>query len=203
MSELRSFSLEAALIGAVALRQAGRILQARPALPPLPALPALPHFPSFRPRPSGLWVPASPAIVASSTAPAAESGTAAGRARLFSVGAEPSRPGMARSWSSAVDLDGLVAFLRSRHPTKTAAHVAALTGEPLETVRKWLRHETRPGMRAMLILVCVYELPLVEACLNRHPDWIRRARADAGRHALAAELRTLWPRIEAMMESAR
>ncbi|TDR94177.1 hypothetical protein [Enterovirga rhinocerotis] len=193
MSELRSLSLEAAIVGAVALQTAGRLISARPSLPSLPALPAMPafpalHLPSFRLRPSGLWIPAAPAIL-SSPSPS-ESGAGASRVRT-------------QAWKNLVDQDGLVAFLRARHPTKTAAHVAAATGEPLETVRKWLRHETRPGMRALLVLVCVYELPLVEACLRRHPDWIVRAREDAGRHVLAAELRAFWPRIEAALGEAQ
>jgi hypothetical protein len=198
--ELRSLSLEAAIVGAAALRRVDRVLPGLPALtrPALPSLlqpgqlfgRALDHVAStFRRRPSGIYVPAAPALIGHAWPPPADaSGPDAGRTRP--------RPGV---WAEALELDGLATFLRARHPTKTAQHVAALTGESQETVRKWLRLETRPGLRATIILVCVYELPLIEACLRRHPDWLARAREDSGRHAIAAELASLRPRIDAAL----
>lgn len=192
MSELRSLSLEAALAAAVLRARIERAMPELPALPSLPGLPALPHWSSFR-RPSGLLVPAAPAAPVAPAAPAlilaregaGGSGAGGGRSRA--------------SWAEAVDPDGLAAFLRREHPAKTAIHVAARTGESRETVRKWLRRETRPGMRATLVLVCVYGLPLVEACIRRQPSWLAQARAESGRHALAAQLAALRPQIEAAL----
>ena len=189
MSELRSLSLEAALIGAVVTARISRM--------PLPSLAggaeALSraaetltlHVPSFRRRPSGLWAPAAPGLIGAasvSAGPGRESGPAGGTGR----------PGAAQD---LVDLDGLVAFLRRRHPAKTAYCVAAATGESSETVRKWLKRETRPGFRATLVLVCVYGLPLIEACVRRRPGWLDEATAETGRHAIAAQLAALRPLI--------
>lgn len=227
MSELPSFSLKAALVGGYLLGRVERALPELPtlsAVPELPAMPGLPELPdlaglagrvvdhaaSFVRSPSGLFVPAGPARPAGPALigralpiDADLSGTAAGQSRPPGLGGAE-RPGGSQAeprggWSDVVDLDGLVAFLRRTHPLKPAMHVAALTGESVETVRKWLRYETRPGMRATIVLVCVYGLPLVEACVRRHPVWLVAASANRGRHALADQLAALRPQIDAAL----
>jgi hypothetical protein len=202
VSELQSLGLGAALVGGLVVQKVERALPGWPSLPALPSLPEIPafaprqlwgralgHVPSFWRRDGGLWVPAAPALIEASRVAAGSSYPDAGRSR-------PSPAGRPPLWADAIDTDGLVAFLRQRHPTKTAQHVAALTGEPAETVRKWLSFSTRPSLRALIVLVCVYELPLLEACLRRHPDWMKRAREDRGHHALAAEMAAFRDRLD-------
>jgi hypothetical protein len=219
-----AWELTGAIMAAAAVQRAGDGLGALtpdlswPSLPGLPALPELPAFPDLsgldpRPalhrgvdhalglfglRPSGLWVPATP-TVRRSPVHLLRSGPDAGR---------PLPAPSARGWAGAIDPDGLVRFLRAQHPFKPALHVSLLTGESEETVRKWLKRETRPGFRATLVLVCVYGPELLEAALTREagarrPVWLDEIRRGHDRLRLAAELAALGPRIDAALELAR
>ena len=198
--ELVSLQLASALAGAVVLRRAGDLVPSiglsELALPELPSLPdpialmsrGFDHVAStFWARPSGLFVPAAPAIVSRISAEAgAGSGLSPGRIR----------PGPERAWSDAIDLDALADFLRAQHERDTAKHVARLTGEPVETVRKWLKRETRPGFRATIVLVCIYGPELLEAVLKRQPGWLAEARLGLDRARLAGELSSVTTRLQ-------
>lgn len=193
--QLRSFELEAAILGAAALARAEQLLPGLPSLPELPALPdprpalfrGVDHVRGlFLRRPDGLFVPCAPALVRPSAAAPAESGAVAHRPR----------PG---EWSDAIDLGGMIRFLHREHGPKAAEHVAARTGEPLTTVRKWFRLETKPGFRATLVLVCVYGPPLLEAALARQPAWFAEIRAGADRLRLAGELAALRGQIDRVL----
>lgn len=98
-------------------------------------------------------------------------------------------------WSDRVDVDGLARYLRSVHPDKTAAHVAADTGFSHDTVRKWLSGESTPNMKAFLVLLCAYGPQLAHSMLKSAPDWLDascRAEAQAKlRNDLAAIQREL------------
>lgn len=204
---LRSYELEAAIAGVVALRAASSWLPDL-GMPDLAGIGAsvsgaaagaveivvegVGHVASlvgWGRTESGLFVPAAPAILvgaAESPLPPRRSGPDDGRPR--------------GGWADAIDVDALAAFLRAQHPAKPAQHVAALTGESAETVRKWLKRETRPGFRATLVLVCVYGLPLLEACLAQgEPGWIAEVRLGLDRARLVGELAALGRRIESVI----
>jgi hypothetical protein len=88
-------------------------------------------------------------------------------------------------WSNRIDFDGLASFLRRLYPSKTAACVAADTGLPADSVKKWLLGEVQPNGRAMLALICAYGPPLICAAVKSPPEW-----CDAGlRAAKIAKLR--------------
>ena len=87
--------------------------------------------------------------------------------------------------------------LRAIHPIKTAEHVAAAIGYPVETVRPWLRGAARPNGAAMLALVGVYGLELLAAALPSAPEWVNRALIAERRRAAMDEIRRLRERLEA------
>lgn len=80
-----------------------------------------------------------------------------------------------------------VAFIRDRHPAKTAEHVGAETGVPADTVRKWLDGAARPGFDAYSALIAAYGLPFLAAVMIRAPRWLTEAaHAERVAHAEAA-----------------
>ena len=74
-------------------------------------------------------------------------------------------------WSNRIDFEGLAAFLRRQHPTKTAQCVAALTGLPADSVKKWINGEVQPSGRAMLAMVCAYGPEFIAAAVRNAPEW--------------------------------
>lgn len=68
--------------------------------------------------------------------------------------------------------DRLIRFLRGVHPHKTAESVAATTGLPVSTVRKWLDGSSAPGFAATWSLIGAYGLPIVAAVFEIKPQWI-------------------------------
>lgn len=197
---LVSWELEAAIVGVAAMNRAGQWLGAV-AIPALPTLPDPLSFLSdsfdhaaaalFRQREDGLFVPAAPALVTRSSGfGPVVSGPGPARIRT-------PRPG---EWSDAIDVAGMVAFLSRAHGhRKVAESVAAATGEPLSTVRKWFALETKPGFRATLVLVCVYGPDLLEAALRRQPAWFTDIRSGADRIRLAGELSAMRARIDEVL----
>ncbi|GLK69208.1 hypothetical protein GCM10008179_28460 [Hansschlegelia plantiphila] len=82
------------------------------------------------------------------------------------------------------DPERVVAFLRSRHPTKMPEAVEADTGIAAATVRKW--PASAPSFAAFLRLVGAYGPELLCACMEAPPAWLddaarreRRARVTA------------------------
>ena len=102
--------------------------------------------------------------------------------------ADQIRSSAGKVWFDRFDLGGFARFCRERHPAKTAQHVAAETGLPLDSVKKWLAGDAVPGGRALLALLCVYGPDLAHAMLNGAPSWISSAaRAECSRR-LDAEI---------------
>jgi hypothetical protein len=82
-----------------------------------------------------------------------------------------------------------LAFLRQRHPVKTAAHVAAATGEQEDTVEKWFQRGSRPGGFGMLSLIAAYGAEFVVVLYGETaPGWVVSAARAAERTALEADL---------------
>lgn len=72
----------------------------------------------------------------------------------------------------------LMGHLRRTYPLKTAEAVAAATGWPVGTVRKWLDLTTSPSGPALLALVAAYGADFLGAAFECPPEWL-----DAGRRA--------------------
>jgi hypothetical protein len=93
-------------------------------------------------------------------------------------------------------VSGLAEYLRRKHPDKTAFAVAADTGLPVGSIKKWLAEETSPGLPALRELVRVYGAEcLAAAFLGDVPAWIddavreqKRAEYEARIAALRNEL---------------
>ncbi|RVU17471.1 hypothetical protein [Methylobacterium oryzihabitans] len=105
---------------------------------------------------------------------------------------DPVWPERWTNWQSQIDAAGMVRWLRSTHPSKTAACVAADLGVPVDTVTKWLAREALPNGRTVVLMTCVYGPEFLAALLHHPPDWLDAAvrQADLARlHARLAALR--------------
>lgn len=98
------------------------------------------------------------------------------------------RSAAAKVWSDRFDIGGFARFARARHPTKTAACVAAETGLPIDSVKKWLAGDAVPGGRALLALLCLYGPDLAHAMLNGMPAWMSSAARAERARKLDAEI---------------
>lgn len=96
-----------------------------------------------------------------------------------------------RDWSAEIDADGLIRFLRTQHPCKTALNVAARTQLPADTVKKWLLGAALPNGRAILVLSCAYGPELLRAMLRHPPGWLDAAARGAEQVRLEAKLADL------------
>ena len=70
-----------------------------------------------------------------------------------------------------VNIEGLAAHLRSRHPVNTATMVSAKTGIPEKTVRNWLNQENELRAVHLLVLVGAYQDPAIFSAAWPD-DWI-------------------------------
>lgn len=84
-----------------------------------------------------------------------------------------------------------MAFLRSRHPVKTSAAVAADTGLQAETVKKWLDRSSAPSFAAVFALIGAYGPGFIAAVMEHPPAWIDNAARAARREALARDISRL------------
>ena len=84
-----------------------------------------------------------------------------------------------------------VAFLRSRHPVKTSAAVAADTGLQAETIKKWLDRSSAPSFAAVFALIGAYGPAFIAAVMEHPPAWIDNAARAARREALARDISRL------------
>ena len=112
-------------------------------------------------------------------------------ASMFGPFQSRSFPKLGHGWSNRVDFEGLAAFLRHAHPSKTAATVAANTGLPADTVKKWLSCEVQPSGKAMLTLICAYGPALISASVKGAPEWCDAEARAAKIAALKSELAEL------------
>lgn len=93
----------------------------------------------------------------------------------------------------------IIAFLRAKHPLKTAEHVSADTGLSPETVQTWIDRCSAPNIVGVILLVGAYGPECLAACMGeRTPAWLTAAgqdaeiaRLQAQREALDARLATL------------
>ena len=90
-------------------------------------------------------------------------------------------------------------FLRTRHPVKTADHVASLAGCSRAQVSKWLEGTSAPGGLALVRLIAAYGPQFILAVMGEHaPRWLDDAHRaqkiqelEAGQARIEEELRAL------------
>ena len=64
--------------------------------------------------------------------------------------ADQIRSASGKLWFDRFDLGGFARFARALHPAKTAACIAADTGLPVDSVKKWLAHAMLNGAPAWM-----------------------------------------------------
>lgn len=111
-----------------------------------------------------------------------------GQNGMSGIFADQVRSAGRKAWSDRIDLNGLARVLRARHPEKTAVHVAAETGLPHDSVRKWLSGESVPGGKALLALICAYGPDLMHAMIRGAPEWLDAAARDEQHRTLEREI---------------
>ena len=82
----------------------------------------------------------------------------------------------------------LVAFLRRRHPVKTADSVASDTGIPAANVAKWLAGASLPSFSASIALMLAYDIDFWAAVLPNPPACIVAELTDRRIAALTADI---------------
>ncbi len=88
--------------------------------------------------------------------------------------------------------DRVAAFLRSRHPTKTADNAAAETGIPLNTIKTWLRRGSAPDAEGYTALWIAYGPDFLDGMAGgRSPQWLVKLRRDEDATRLKAEIAAL------------
>ncbi len=84
------------------------------------------------------------------------------------------------------------AFLRRRHPSKTADNVAAETGIPVNTVKTWLQRSSAPDADGYTALWLAYGPEfLAAAAAHRSPEWLAQARRAQEAKQLKAQISAL------------
>lgn len=84
------------------------------------------------------------------------------------------------------------AFLRLRHPLKTADNVAADTGIPVNTVKTWLQRGSAPDADGYTLLWLAYGPEFLAVLADgRAPQWLLQARRQHEAAALKAEIAAL------------
>lgn len=129
----------------------------------------------------GLSVLGAASMSGSSTRAAGKSGLDANRIRSRGD----------QKWSDRVGLDGIGTFLRTLYPEKTAANVAADTGLPVDSIKKWLNGEASPGFKATVVLIGVYGPGFVSAMFQGAPEWVERAASEERLSQIEAEIAAL------------
>lgn len=81
----------------------------------------------------------------------------------------------------------VAAFLRSRHPVKTAINVAAETGCSADQIEKWIERSSSPSGPALVRLVWTYG-PELLAVLPGAPAWLDRAQRDERAREIKAQI---------------
>jgi hypothetical protein len=96
--------------------------------------------------------------------------------------------------SRSTAAERIIAFLRDKHPSKTAENVSAETGLGVETVQTWLDRGSAPGIVGAWALVSAYGPEFLCAAMERPPTWcsdvareLRLQQINAGIAALEAE----------------
>ena len=92
----------------------------------------------------------------------------------------------------------VVAFIRARHPGKTADNVAAETGVSAASVAKWLERGNAPNAVAMLMLIAAYGPEFLASVVPHAPNWLSAAARAEQLAAIDAEFASLQRRKEAL-----
>ncbi|GJE03597.1 hypothetical protein [Methylobacterium isbiliense] len=205
MSDLDSLDLTAAIVGIAAMQSARSALQrhvidpladtaaaaagaassfvddalARAAALPAGIVESLPEISALL----GFLSPHGASVAAPPTDAAWEQGMGQSSAK-----AGHDRPESWTAWQTQIDAAGMVRWLRERYPAKTATHVAADLGAPVDTVAKWLAREALPNGRMLVLMICVYGPEFLAALLHTPPDWLQIAATEQDQRRLEAKL---------------
>lgn len=82
----------------------------------------------------------------------------------------------------------VIAFLRQRHPIKTADNVAADSGVPAGTVQKWLDRGSAPSVVHFARLVSAYGPDVAALAFASPPAWLDHAQRTERAAILRAEI---------------
>ena len=82
----------------------------------------------------------------------------------------------------------VVRFVRRRHPTKTAANIAAETGLGEKQIKAWLEGRAAPGSVAILRLIATYGPEFQSEIMPVHLSWLDNAVMQAREDALLSEI---------------
>lgn len=114
-------------------------------------------------------------------------------------GRNVTRGGRAERRAGVIDPQSWGRALRTRHPQKTADHVAAALGAPARTVEKWLAGESMPSAIWLGPLLMAYGPSLFAEVLGTPPAWL----AEAARAERQAELEAEHARIMRELDALR
>lgn len=89
----------------------------------------------------------------------------------------------------------VVAYLRARHPNKTADNVAADTGIPVNTIKTWLNRGSAPDGEGYTKLWVAYGLEFLAALPDEPPAWLQQFRRDIEAAHLKAEIAALTSKL--------
>lgn len=85
------------------------------------------------------------------------------------------------------DADGVVSFLRCRHPSKTAERVGAEIGVSPDTARKWLDGAARPSFDAFARMISAYGPEFLAAAIPSLA-WLSEASLNEQRRVLEDQI---------------
>ena len=95
----------------------------------------------------------------------------------------PTKIGKLAGRPTAADAIGarVAAFLRRRHPTKTAMNVAAATGLSPTTAKMMIERRGAPSFATLGRLLSAYGPALLAEALDNPPEWLREAARQSDR----------------------
>lgn len=94
--------------------------------------------------------------------------------------------------------DRAVAFIRALYPIKTADCVAADTGLPVQTVRRWLEGVAKPSFIGFSRLILAYGPAFLAAVFPCQPRWLTDAYQREQLAALEEEQARIQSKIQAL-----
>lgn len=89
------------------------------------------------------------------------------------------------------------AFLRRRHPSKTADNVAAETGIPVNTIKTWLQRGSAPDAEGYTALWIAYGPDFLDViAAGRSPEWLTQVRRANEARQLKAQIAALKNKLQ-------
>lgn len=89
------------------------------------------------------------------------------------------------------------AFLRRRHPMKTADNVAAETGIPVNTIKTWLQRGSAPDAEGYTALWIAYGPDFLDViAAGRSPEWLTQVRRANEARQLKAQIAALKNKLQ-------